>query len=77
MNNVLEFKLRKRPERYHVLQWLTQHVVAFPEVGSANVFHGWSFIRGSDGVMYFADCIRPGITEDELKAFAALTQGQK
>lgn len=73
MSRVLAFRLRKPPERHHVLQGLTQHVGKFPDNDSREIFHGWRFIRGSDGVMYFADCVHPGITEAELKAFAALT----
>lgn len=70
MNATIAFKLKNPPERHHVLQWLLLHVKEFPVVDSDAIFHGWRFIRGSDGVMYFANCIRPGITEEELKEFA-------
>jgi hypothetical protein len=33
---------------------------------SANAFNGWRFVLGTDGVVYFANCIDQGITEVDL-----------
>lgn len=69
MSNVIAFRLRNKPDRDRVKQWLRAHYSSFPalaeDVGPM-VFHGWRFVRGLDGVIYFADCISPGITENEL-----------
>jgi len=49
--------------------WLRQNYSEFPESDGIDtgqsVFYGWRFIRGLDGVMYFANCIDRGITEEE------------
>lgn len=69
MSNVLLFRLKKKPTRDQAKQWLLQNYSSFPVLGDdigPMVFHGWRFVRGLDGIIYFADCISPGITYNEL-----------
>lgn len=77
MRNVIEFRLRENPKRHHVIQWLSQHVGKFPEMSGVGpkLFYRWGFIRASDGIIYFADCIHPGITEQEMNDFKSLALG--
>lgn len=37
------------------------------QICGPNLFFGWKFIRGIDGVVYFANCIEPGITKEEVE----------
>lgn len=72
MSNVFKFK-RIRASREQAMNWLVQSSTKFPELSeqdpaTAEVFHGWRFVLGTDGVLYFANCIEPGITEAELLA---------
>jgi hypothetical protein len=72
MSNVLKFK-RIRASRAQALNWLAQSSHKFPSLSeqnpiSADLFHGWRFVRAIDGVVYFANCIEPGITETELSS---------
>ena len=54
------------------MRWLINNVSEFPS--SANdfigdeLFNGWCFIQGIDGVVYFANCIERGITASEFNA---------
>lgn len=68
---LLKFSLKQRPSRDHAKQWLFANINEFPvqlpegDIGQ-NLFHGWRFIRGLDGIIYFANCIDPGIQEHEV-----------
>ena len=76
-DNVFQFKLPYKPTRKQVVQWLTANVPVFPdyipdeiaeEIGP-DLFYGWRFVRASDdGQIYFANCIEPGIGEEEFWA---------
>ncbi len=78
MNNIVEFRLKDKPKRNHVIQWLTVNFKTFPKVRKnsvgVNLFHGWRFIKASDGVLYFANCIHPGITQQEVDDFVKLSE---
>lgn len=70
MTNIIEFRI-KRVSRTQAKNWLSFNAIKFPRSGKNKIylkdlFHGWRFIRGLDGTMYFANCIDPGITEEEL-----------
>ena len=74
MKKVIKFHLRERPSRQQALQWLSLNYKKFPNFGmtvicSVEIFHGYRFTVGIDGEMYFANCIDPGITEEELIKF--------
>lgn len=76
MSNIIKFKPRSRPTRQQAAQWLAINYPKFPDMPEnigPNLFYGWRFIRGIDGVVYFANCIEPGITEAELQQFIANT----
>lgn len=67
---VFRFRPKTKPTRAHAKRWLSQHFDKFPhdmdnEIGP-ELFHGWRFVRGTDGVLYFANCVDRGITEDEV-----------
>jgi hypothetical protein len=67
---ILKFRLKTRPNRWQAMSWLAVNFSLFPteiphEIGP-ELFYGWRFIQSTDGVIYFADCIHKGITEDEL-----------
>ena len=68
MGDVIIFQLRTKPTRRQAQQWLTANVAAFPvmmaDIGP-DIFHGWRFVLGTDGIMYFANCIEAGISEWE------------
>ena len=70
-NNVLNFRLKQRAGRSQALQWLACNFVSFPDIKGIgpDIFHGWRFIRASDGIVYFANCINAGIVESELTQF--------
>lgn len=70
---ILEFRLKERPSRLQAMRWLVANGILYPneilgEIGPS-LFHGWRFIRSTDGVVYFADCIHEGITETDLQQF--------
>lgn len=70
MATVIKFK-RKNATRDQALNWLSQSCKKFPKLSeknavSADLFHGWRFVLGLDGVVYFANCKEPGITESDL-----------
>jgi hypothetical protein len=71
---LLQFRIKQKPSRDHVKQWLSVNTDGFPvdvpnDIGQP-LFHGWRFIRGLDGIVYFANCIDRGITEAEVKKYA-------
>lgn len=68
---VLKFRLKRKPSREQAINWLVQNNIKFPtvldnEIGP-DTFHGWRFVRGLDGIMYFGCGTHPGIIEDEVK----------
>lgn len=70
---ILEFRVKERPSRLQAMRWLAANNILYQkeipgEIGPS-LFHGWRFIRSTDGVVYFADCIHPGIAEDDLQQF--------
>jgi hypothetical protein len=70
---ILIFKANKRPSRLQAMGWLAVNNIEYPkdilnEIGP-NLFHGWRFIRSTDGIIYFADCVSQGITEFEANQF--------
>lgn len=80
MINVFKFKPKRRPTRIEAAQWLCLHFTRFPELEgdySENLFHGWRFVRGAgDGLIYFANCIEPGISEAEFLEFLAMEMAE-
>ena len=71
--NIEKFSLGKRPDRKHVLQWLSANIDKYPEhpdkyIGP-DLFHGWRFIVSLEGILYFANCIEPGICEVEFEVW--------
>lgn len=67
---VIRFKPKTKPTRDHVKRWISRNFDKFPsfipgDIGP-DMFHGWRFVRGDDGVIYFANCIDRGITEGEV-----------
>lgn len=70
---IIVFRLRKRPDRNQAMRWLCAKLVEFPKATSVSIgddlFFGWRFVRALDGVVYFANCINAGISEDDLKRF--------
>ena len=69
MNNIITFRLKKSPTRENALNWLRFFKIEFPDDESFDdKFHGWRFIKGLDGIVYFANCIEPGITKSELES---------
>ncbi len=76
MGKVLGFRLRTRPTRDQAKQWLVANVAAFPEALPGDVgpslFHGWRFVRSTDGDVYFANCVERGIDDGEFQACAEL-----
>ncbi len=72
MGNVINFRPRSRPSRQLAKQWLSLNISAFPNMQEdigPNLFYGWRFVRGHDGVVYFANCIEPGISKQEFYEF--------
>jgi len=72
VNNVIRFSLKQRAKRSQAMNWLAQSGIAFPLLTeampiSSDVFCGWRFVLGSDGVVYFANCVDQGVTEVELR----------
>ena len=67
---MLKFKLKRRPSREQAIGWLLANNIKYPKTIENDIepvlFYGWRFVRGLDGVVYFANCISPGITEHEL-----------
>lgn len=77
MSKVIEFRLKHRASRVRALNWLTQSAIEFPALTEAapigaNAFNGWRFVLGTDGVVYFANCIDQGITEVDLRSHKAV-----
>jgi len=71
MAKIIQFHLRNKPSRQQALQWLSQNYEKFPlltndKFASERIFHGWRFVLGLDNIVYFANCIDPGITETEM-----------
>jgi len=66
---IIEFRLNYLPPREQAKHWLSENLMEFPamkeDIGP-NIFHGWRFIRSVDGIVYFANCIDRGITEQEI-----------
>lgn len=71
--NTIKFILKRKVRRKHAMQWLSVNFRKFPNMDGADIgsdkFHGWRFIRGTDGIVYFANCIEPGISEEQLYQF--------
>lgn len=72
---ILQFKIKERPSRLQAIRWLLINNISYPNekqlfegIGPC-LFHGWRFIKASNNVIYFADCIHEGITEYDLKQF--------
>jgi hypothetical protein len=70
MGELVMFRLKTRPTRVRVKQWLASNFDAFPDsvqngVGRA-LFHGWRFVVSPEGQTYFANSIEPGISESEF-----------
>jgi len=65
---IIKFRLRK-VSRNQALNWLRLNKITFPTFKESyigdDLFNGWRFIAGIDGVMYFANCIDKGICEIE------------
>ena len=79
MSNVLQFKLKRKPTRDNVKNWLSINFIKYPdllekEIGDV-VYHGWRFVRANDGTVYFANRTDPGITEDEVYLQRILNSG--
>lgn len=72
--SVIRFRLKERVSRARAMDWLLRCGPGFPEAASLRdgigeeIFHGWRFIRALDGIVYFANCIEPGILESEILA---------
>lgn len=70
---ILAFKPKQRPSRSQAIGWLTANNIDFPSSIPHDIepelFYGWRFIEATDGIIYFADCINRGITEDDLYCF--------
>lgn len=79
MNNVIQFKPRRRPTRIEAAQWLCLHFRRFPELKgdySENLFHGWRFVRGMYGIVYFSNGIDVGINESEFLEFLEMEMAE-
>lgn len=68
---VINFRLKRKPSRQQVINWAVANNIIFPNLSESNpvtenIFHGWRFIYGTDGVVYLANCIDLGITKDEI-----------
>lgn len=65
--NIIKFRL-SQVSRKHASNWLISNYDKFPVDESIDIdtFHGWRFIRGLDGVLYFANCIEAGITDNDF-----------
>lgn len=73
MRNVITFRIG-RVSRAQAMNWLANSCLSFPSLteespATPDMFHGWRFVLGSDGVVYFANCIERGITQVELTSF--------
>lgn len=71
---------KRRASREQAIAWLRQHHWSFPsesELGERKIsdekYCSWRFVLGLDRIIYFANCIEPGITE--LQAFPHKTVG--
>jgi len=73
---IIVLNLKNRPTRKQAIQWLSQNFKSFPKIQnglmSDAIFHNWKFIKATDGVVYFADCIHPGITQGDLSEFVSV-----
>lgn len=71
MSAIVKFRLKARPTREQAKQWLAAYVTAFPSELNGGIgpilFHGWRFIVADDGKTYFANCLEPGISEEEFR----------
>ena len=69
---ILQFRLKDSPNRLQAFRWLKFNDIDFPNDIENNIgeelFHGWRFIKSTDGIIYFADCIHQGITKTEFTA---------
>ena len=69
---VLSFNLKTTPSREHVKNWLVNNCDSWPVSMvndiSGDMFYGWRFIRSTDGLVYFANCVDAGISEHEINA---------
>ena len=70
---ILKFRPKDHPSGLQALRWLTANNIDFPihvlHMIGPELFNGWRFIEATDGIIYFADCINRGITEDDLHSF--------
>lgn len=71
MGNVLQFRLKRSVSREHAMRWLIQQYAVFPFSVRGNgigedLFHGWRFVESLEGIVYFANCIEPGISRTEF-----------
>jgi len=70
---ILKFRPKNKPNRLHAMRWLAVNAIEYPDDLPGNIgadsFFGWRFIRATDGIVYFADCIHEGITENEAMTF--------
>lgn len=71
--SVIQMK-RRQVTRKQALNWVRSNYSQYPSGFSIGpeLFNGWRFVLGLDGIMYFANCIEPGISEAE--AFPARVQ---
>lgn len=71
MAKIIKFRLNYSPSKRQVLQWLSKNYDLFPsvEIATDRIFHNWRFVRGVDNIVYFANCIDRGITENDLIEF--------
>ena len=59
------------PSRVRAMDFLLNNYERFPVLPVGvfswrHLFEGWGFTKGDDDTLYFADCINPGICEDEF-----------
>lgn len=50
----------------HLKRTLSYWPVALDNGFGEKELGSWRFIRGPDGIIYFADCAAPGITKEEM-----------
>jgi len=70
MSNIVPFRLRYHPDRFQAVRWLSINKPTFHVENNGigeDMFHGWRFIKSPEGIIYFADCIHAGITQDEIQ----------
>ena len=75
MGEIIKLSLKNKPSRRQVINWLKFNKIRFPIMSEPyigpDLFYGWRFITGLDGIVYFANCVDEGITEYELQKVQA------